>query len=124
MSSPLRVLIVDDDPSVRAALQLLLSREAGVDVVGELTTLDGLLDDLSSVDVVLLDADIPALDYDLLASLRRQYQATKVIVLSGSTRQDGLPANLVESVVSKMDGPDGILSALLALLPEDVQPQP
>ena len=35
LTSPVRVIIVDDDPLVRAAITMILVRAPGVEVVGE-----------------------------------------------------------------------------------------
>ena len=122
MISLLRVLIADDDPSVREALQLLLLSQPHIDVVGELVDSTDLAQELRRlrVDVLLLDCDLPELDQALLQALRHECPSTRIIVMSASLLQPGLPDSLFETVVSKMDGPDGILDALLALVPQDL----
>jgi DNA-binding NarL/FixJ family response regulator len=62
VTGTVRVLIVDDDPLVRAAIAMILGRAPGVDVVGDAA--DG-AEVLSAVDrfapdVVLMDIRMPA----------------------------------------------------------------
>ncbi|HEX8630624.1 MAG TPA: response regulator transcription factor [Catenuloplanes sp.] len=85
MTEPIRVLVVDDDPLVRAGLTMILSGADDVRVVGEAA--DG-----SEVpaavaahrpDVVLMDIRMPRLDgLAATEALRRQPGAPEVIVLT------------------------------------------
>ena len=61
VTASVRVMVVDDDPLVRAAIAMILGRAPGVDVVGEaadgaevLTAVDGY-----APDVVLMDIRMP-----------------------------------------------------------------
>jgi DNA-binding NarL/FixJ family response regulator len=58
---PVRVLVVDDDPLVRAALTMMLDGAAGIAVVGEATDGDEVAGALDAhpVDVVLMDLRMP-----------------------------------------------------------------
>ena len=64
MSGPIRVLLADDQPLVRAGLRMILSTEPDIDVVGEAA--DGrvavTLCEQLSPDVVLMDVRMPQLD--------------------------------------------------------------
>ncbi|MFE9456783.1 response regulator [Streptomyces californicus] len=82
---PVRLLIVDDDPLVRAGLTLMLGGGQGVDIVGE--GADGseaeeLVERLRP-DVVLMDIRMPVMD-GLTATerLRRRPDAPEVVVLT------------------------------------------
>ncbi|MEV6669216.1 response regulator transcription factor [Streptomyces sp. NPDC051162] len=82
---PIRVLLVDDDPLVRAGLSFMLGGLADIAIVGEAadgTEVAGLVDRLSP-DVVLMDIRMPSMD-GLAATelLRGREHAPEVIVLT------------------------------------------
>jgi two-component system LytT family response regulator len=75
MATPVRTLIVDDEPLARDKLRAFLARHPGFDLVGEAG--DGLtaarqIDELSP-DLVLLDIQMPELDgFEVLAAVERE----------------------------------------------------
>ncbi|GAA0420224.1 response regulator transcription factor [Streptomyces luteireticuli] len=83
--APVRVLLVDDDPLVRAGLRLMLGGAPGLDIVAEAS--DGgevaALVDAHAPDVVLMDIRMPAVD-GLAATelLRARPRPPEVIVLT------------------------------------------
>ncbi|MFI0368713.1 response regulator [Actinomadura sp. 1N219] len=84
-SPPVRVLIVDDDALVRAGLSMMLSNDAGLDVVGDVA--DG-AEVVAAVnrhrpDVVLMDIRMPRLD-GLAATelLRSRRDPPEIIILT------------------------------------------
>ena len=87
--NPIRVLIVDDSPLVRRAIERLLDADPGVSVVG--TAADG-LEALAKVralhpDVVTLDVLMPRLDgLKVLACLMRE-SPVRVLMLSSLTHE-------------------------------------
>ncbi|MFB7296889.1 response regulator transcription factor [Streptomyces rubiginosohelvolus] len=117
-SAPVRLLIVDDDPLVRAGLTLMLGGDQGIDIVGE--GADGVeveeLVERLRPDVVLMDIRMPVMD-GLTATelLRRRPDAPEVVVLTtfhadeqvlrairagaaGFVLKDTPPARIVDSV--------------------------
>jgi two-component system chemotaxis response regulator CheB len=88
-TNPIRVLVVDDSPLVRRAVERLLEADPGVIVVG--TAADG-LDALAKVrslqpDVVTLDVLMPRLDgLKVLACLMRE-SLVPVVMLSSLTHE-------------------------------------
>lgn len=80
-----RVLLVDDDPLVRAGLRLMLGGTPDIEVVGEASdgAEVGTLVDRHTPDVVLMDIQMPTVD-GLAATeeLRRRTRAPEVIVLT------------------------------------------
>jgi DNA-binding NarL/FixJ family response regulator len=88
MGAKVRVLIADDHPVVRQGLQVLLSLQEDVEVVGEAADGDeavGLAAALTP-DVILLDLKLPGLDgLGVLADLRERGLPTRVLVLTSVT---------------------------------------
>jgi DNA-binding NarL/FixJ family response regulator len=85
VTSAVRVLIVDDDPLVRSALDLMLGGQADVEVVGEAADgRDGIaLARQLAPDVVLMDIRMPRLNgLDATQVLRDEPRPPRVIVLT------------------------------------------
>jgi DNA-binding NarL/FixJ family response regulator len=89
-TTPLKVMLVEDDTGFREALAFVLAKERELEVVAQAGTLaearqalDGSLD--GRLDVVLLDLALPDGDgTELIAELRRSNPAIKVMVLSAT----------------------------------------
>ncbi|MFJ8184527.1 response regulator [Streptomyces sp. NPDC096105] len=81
----IRVLLVDDDPLVRAGLSLMLGGADDIEIVGEAA--DGgeveTLVDRTRPDVVLMDIRMPSVDgLSATEALRRREDAPQVVVLT------------------------------------------
>jgi len=118
MSGPVRVLVVDDDPLVRAALAMVLGGAADLELVGQATDGDEVPDAVAgcSPDVVLMDIRMPRTDgLTATEALLQSPDAPEVIVLttfdaddqvlralragaSGFLVKDTPPAAIVEAV--------------------------
>jgi CheY-like chemotaxis protein len=90
-----RILIVDDDADMRLTLKLALEL-AGYQVAEAANGRDALERQRAApADVVITDIFMPESDgFEAIDGLRRQFPATKVIVMSGGaqlTRRDYLP---------------------------------
>ncbi|GAA1033315.1 response regulator transcription factor [Virgisporangium ochraceum] len=129
MAGVIRVLIVDDDEHVRAALTMMLDGAAGIAVVGHAADGDGVPDAIAAhaPDVVLMDLRMPRVDgLTALERLRRRPRPPEVIVLttfdsdenvlralrlgaSGFLLKDSPPARIVEAV-HRVAGGDPMLS--------------
>jgi DNA-binding NarL/FixJ family response regulator len=114
----IRVLIVDDDPLLRAGLQLMLGGAPDIRVVGEAgdgSGVQSLIDKLSP-DVVLMDIRMPGTDgLTATEAIRRRPGAPEIVILTtfdadehvlralragaaGFILKDTPPAEIVESV--------------------------
>lgn len=112
----MRILIADGQKSVRHALTVLLSTQAGLQVVGEASCSEELLSQASVVDadVVLVDWELPGLaELGGLAALRKRYPALPFVALSGrpGVRRAAQMAG-VEAFVSKGDPPERLLAVI------------
>ena len=112
----MRVVVADATAHVRSALQLLLEQHPGVTCVAELSSGDGLVGVLDSVDadVLLVDSHVPKVElWSLLATVRRAHPRLRVVVLSTrpEEREPALAAG-ADAFVSKGDAPDVLFESL------------
>jgi DNA-binding NarL/FixJ family response regulator len=133
VSSPIRVLLVDDDALVRSGLKLMLAGAERIEVVGEVDDGHGVLAAVDSLhpNVVLMDIRMPQVDGIAATSLlRAQPHAPQVLVLTtfdadelvvralragaaGFLLKDTPPAEIVQAIEHVHAG-DGSLSPAVA----------
>jgi two-component system response regulator EvgA len=111
----MRVLIADDQPSVRFALKLVLEQQ-GIDVAGDASDSGELLAwfKTNQADLLLLDWELPDLEgKKIISILRARYPKLTVIALNSrpQTRTEALSAG-ADGFVSKGDPPEYLLSLL------------
>ncbi|MER7516811.1 response regulator transcription factor [Streptomyces sp. NPDC126499] len=126
---PIRVVIADDEPLIRAGIRMILTSDPQIEVVAEATNGREAIDlaRAHAADVVLLDIQMPVLDgLSALPELRRAAPGTKVIVLTtfgerenvlralehggaGFLLKDTAPAELIRAVRAAAAG-DAYLS--------------
>jgi two-component system response regulator DesR len=111
-----RVLVADKQPSVRYALNVLLSRQDGVEVVGEAATLDACEQAVEQLmpDILLLDWELPGmLGRPSLERLREINAGQKIIAMSGlpGVRFSAVAAG-VNAFINKTEPPDRLLSVI------------
>jgi DNA-binding NarL/FixJ family response regulator len=83
--NPIRILIVDDHPIVRAGLAMLLANEPSFTLAGSVASGESALAFLghSAADIVLLDLRMPGTSgLEILPLIRKLESAPKVIILS------------------------------------------
>lgn len=89
--APIRVLIVDDHPVVRAGLASLLRKETVLKVVGSAHSAEEALSMLerSTIDLMLLDLRMPKISgIDMLHLLKSRPDAPAVVILSSYEYED------------------------------------
>jgi DNA-binding NarL/FixJ family response regulator len=111
----MRIVVADHQQKVRFALRTLLSRQPGVEVVGEAATAEELLTRVALTwpDMVLLHWRLHEVSPDLVPALRRMCPGLRVIVLSARSEagREALVAG-AEAFICKMDPPDKLLAVI------------
>ena len=140
----IRVLIVDDDPLVRAGLRLMLGGADGIEVVGERENGAEACDavDEGDIDVVLMDVRMPVMDgIDATQAIVEGDADTKVIVLttfdadeyvvralshgaSGFLLKDTPPKDIVAAIEAVHGGDPALSPKITAQLIRQVTPMP
>ena len=114
-----RVLIVDDDPRVRAALTALITGTTDLTVAAAVGTARDAWAALATrpVDLILVDVQLPHRDdgISLIRTLSRRYLVVAMSI-DGSRRASGLQAGAAD-FLEKNGNPDDILEALRRALP-------
>jgi two-component system response regulator DesR len=113
------VVIAIGNPSLRLALELLLSEEPGVEVVGTTSETEGLLALVRTAqpDLVVLDWQLPGRSMsDLLSLVQSMEGRPKLIILSGDARvrQHALGAG-AHAFVTVGESPNHLLDAFRVL---------
>jgi DNA-binding NarL/FixJ family response regulator len=116
--SPIRVAIADDHPIVREGLQRVVNGCPDLEVVGEVTSGDDVLDLCARVrpDVLLLDISMPGPGFlEVLRTLRRTPSMPAVLVLSVHSgdvfAQRALEAG-ASGFLSKEQSPEALTNAI------------
>jgi len=94
-SSLARLLIVDDEPSIRYSLSCVLA-EIGYDVRSAEDGFSALLAIRNEIPEILLsDLNMPGMSgFELLSEVRRQFPAIQTIAMSGAFRGDEVPSGV------------------------------
>lgn len=113
--TPARILVVDNDARVRAALCALIESSPGFSVAGEASSRVGAYeaDEALNPDVVVLDILLPSTEDGL--ELLRHLAANGRVVVALSIRQGLRPAAFAAGAVAfveKYAGPDALLETL------------
>jgi DNA-binding NarL/FixJ family response regulator len=123
----MRVLVVESQPHVRAALRFLLSRQSDIQCVGSIGAEPYLAAKLAlmAVDIIVLDWALPQHTAShLLTVIRRLPDQPRTIVLSSwlYAEQAALAAG-ADAFVSKNDSPETVLRVLRSVSLERRQPR-
>lgn len=114
-----RVLVVDDDESVREVFALILRRE-GYEVTAAENGFDGLLKLKQLVpDVIISDLNMPKMSgFEFLSVVRRRFPKISVIASSGAYESRVVPTGvLADAFYAKgQDHPETLLNIVAALI--------
>jgi len=93
MTSPTRILLIDDQTTIRQALQMLLEREPGFEIVGGAA--DGkkgiALAESLEPDVILVDIEMPGMDgIETTRVLKERFPEINILILTGQDDQSCL----------------------------------
>ena len=113
------ILVVDDEPSVRSCLAMLL-RSVGYEVAVAEDGLEALLlMNESAPDILVSDLNMPRMSgFDLLSEVRRRFPHTLTIAMSGAYREGSElpPEVLAHGFYSKSDSSRNLCETLAHLL--------
>lgn len=117
----IKILIADDHALVRAGLKMLLSTEAGLDVVAETgngSAVENLIAD-TRPDMLLLDLELPGLNgIEIAAKIRAKNDTLKIIMLTASLEQESVRKALsvgANGYVTKQEDSVELLVAIRAV---------
>jgi two-component system KDP operon response regulator KdpE len=126
-SSPLKVLVVDDEPAIRRFLRTSLSAQKyEVHEAADGQEALSFLPD-NPVDIVVLDLGLPGLDgFEIIRRLREKGSDVPIVVLSSRTDEAGKVHALdlgADDYVTKPFGVDELLARIRAALRHRLQQQ-
>jgi DNA-binding NarL/FixJ family response regulator len=113
-----RVLCVDDHAFLIEGLRSRMNAEAGLQFVGGMTSMEGVVDEVmrTGAEIVLMDIECPGPDvFEVMIDLQRRCPRVKVIVLSAYVRDhyiDSAVAAGAWGYLSKADDPATIIEAV------------
>ena len=117
MKQPIRVLIVDDQPSVRKGLKALLAFYPEILVVGEAVNGEEAIQSIveQQPQVVVMDLQMPMMDgVTATRQIKTRWPAIKVIILTvQATRRSEALAAGADIFLLKGNGPEALQHAIL-----------
>jgi DNA-binding NarL/FixJ family response regulator len=116
----MRVLLADDQDQVRSALRLVIDQESDLEVIGEVTHPDQLLEKVQEFmpDLLLLDWELlPDRRINLFNTLHQTFPDLYIIAMSACilSEQEALAAG-ANAFVSKVEPVDRFISSLRNLV--------
>ena len=111
----MHILIAIENANLRRSLEYLLSEEAGVNIVGQVSECEGMLALINSTkpDLVIFDENLPGCSFeDLLHQVHQQAFQPYLILLARDRRDEKtILATGVDAVVIKGEPPETLLAA-------------
>lgn len=128
--TPIRLLLVDDHTVVRQGLKMVLSLEAGLEIIGEAGNGQEALDAIPKLEpqVILMDLLMPVMDgVTAIRNIKRVYPDIEVVALT-SVLEDRLVIDAVEAGAAgyllKETGPEELIEAIYAAARGEVRLHP
>src|SRR5437016_7486928 len=112
------VLVVDDEPSVRESVAVLLM-SAGYDVTAAEDGFGALLQLRKMLpDVIVSDLNMPQMSgYELLSVVRRRFPQIMTVAMSGDYQGDAVPSEVIaDSFFAKGQSPKRLLATVADLI--------
>jgi CheY-like chemotaxis protein len=116
--SKAQILVVDDEPSIRESLGMLLT-SAGYDVTMAASGVSAVSHlDRAVADVIVTDLNMPGMSgMELISHVRTRYPGTSIVAMSGDYHGDAVPAGIIaDRYYPKGQHPHHLLSAIASLI--------
>lgn len=115
--TPIRILIVDDEPRLRASLERYVRSQSDMTVIGTLSNADALCSMVPrEASIVLLDLTMPGRDpLDAASQIQRERPECRVILYTGHNDPDTVQLGLAcgaWGLVDKLTPPAEILQVI------------
>jgi DNA-binding NarL/FixJ family response regulator len=126
----IRVLLVDDDAFFLRSLEVLLTDEPGLEIVGKAASGQEALAAAARTepDVAVIDVLMPAMSgIECARLLRQRYSNARVILISGSIFEDKRPhpeERGTDAYLEKSEVPERLHATILALAAETTSAPP
>lgn len=109
-----RILLADDNITLRSALALLLETRLHAQIVAQVTTMNGLLSEAGSTqpDIVIMDWELSGeLAQNSIAALRKLSPLSRIIVTSARPEVSAA-ANQADGFLCKTDPPEAVIELI------------
>jgi CheY-like chemotaxis protein len=117
-SSKAQILVVDDEPSIRESLGLLLM-SAGYDVVIAENGATAVLQMNRTVpDLIVTDLNMPHMSgMELISHVRSRYPSISIVAMSGDYEGEAVPASIIaDRFYAKGQHPHNLLTTIASLI--------
>lgn len=118
----MRILLATGDTDLRLSMELLLSEEPGIKILGGTSDTEGFIALVESTypDLALLDWDLPGRPVEEVLSQIQSFEVPPKLIVLGrhpGSKESALEAG-VDAYVDKGEPPEKLLAALKQMIPE------
>lgn len=106
MAEKIKILVIDDEPSVVDAVKLIL-KDNGYDAVGAMTGRDGIEEETRArYDVTITDLRLPDMSgFDVLRRIRRKNPQSRVIIITSHSTPEIISRARINGAVDVLPKP-------------------